>query len=62
MCSSGKLNGLVCFDMAKSPEGKAGTEKRRDAGLTKMLSTPPKPHKDMKKGKARAKKAENDGA
>ena len=30
------------------------TEERRDAGITRMLNTPPKPHKDMKKGKAAA--------
>jgi hypothetical protein len=27
------------------------TEVKRDAGITRMLNTPPKPHKDMKKGK-----------
>ena len=43
--------------MAKeSEEGKNGKlEQRRDAGITRMLNTPPKPHKEMKKGKAKAK-------
>lgn len=34
----------------KSSAGK--TEQKRDAGLARMLNTPPKPHKEMKKGKA----------
>jgi hypothetical protein len=35
------------------------TDERRDAGLTKMLKTPPKQHKDMKKGKAKQGDAAN---
>jgi hypothetical protein len=38
-------------------------EKRRDAGLTRMLNTPPKPHRDMKKKGAKTQqKPKNDRA
>ena len=48
--------------MAKTgPDQKKGkVEERRDVGITRMLNTPPKPHKDMKKGKASFQKDEGD--
>jgi hypothetical protein len=32
---------------------KTTVEERRDAGIARMLNSPPKPHKDMKQGKAK---------
>jgi hypothetical protein len=40
----------------RSTEKEKATEQRRDAGLTRMLKTPPKPHKDMKKGAGHGKR------
>ena len=37
------------------------TERRRDATLLRMLTTPPKPHNEMKLGKPRAKKVKSPG-
>jgi len=44
-------------DMAKNPESENPEhDKRRDEVLERMLHTPPKPHKDKPKGKAKPKK------